>query len=71
MSELDILLDTIQDGFRGVHTRLDAINGRLRSTEQDIAVLNDRSNRDNTARVGAGASALVAGLGALWHWLKN
>ena len=71
MSDLTILHDTIRDGFQGVHDRLDLINGRLRQTEQDVAVLHDRSSRDSTARVGAGVSAIMAALSAFWSWVKN
>lgn len=33
----------LREGFDGVHDRLDALNGRTRQNEQDIAVLRDRA----------------------------
>ena len=45
-----------------IHERLDRLNGRTRTTEQQVAVLADRSNRSNAlswSRIGAvGAGAL-------------
>lgn len=34
---IDELKDIIEDGFRGTHTRLDALNGRLRQTEIEVS----------------------------------
>lgn len=72
------LLDTlrqiredIKDGFQQVHVRLDALNGRLRETEANVAVLEDRATRDMTARVGGGLSLMVATIGALYQYLKG
>lgn len=72
------LLDTlrqiredIKDGFQQVHVRLDALNGRLRETEANVAVLEDRATRDMTARVGGGLSLMVAAIGALYQYLKG
>lgn len=60
MSELDRLYKLMDDGFNGVHSRLDALNGRTRENEQDIAVLKDRGG--SAARWGAGASAALVAL---------
>ena len=47
-----------------VHDRLDLLNGRTRSSEQRIAVLEDRSNRNNAVSV----SALSAVVGAIIYY---
>lgn len=43
--EIDRLYTTMDQGFRGVHTRLDMSNGRLGKAETEIAVLKDRSEK--------------------------
>lgn len=35
----------LQDGINGINSRLDRQNGRLAEAEQEIAVLQDRSDR--------------------------
>ena len=37
--ELDRLYQTLDDGFRGVHSRLDLQNGRIRTAEIKIALM--------------------------------
>lgn len=59
--DLDRLYDLMEKGFHGVHSRLDDLNGRTRSAEQKIAVLEDRGIRSKDA----GARWGVAGIGAI------
>ena len=66
--EWDRLYDLLKDGFDGVHNRLDQLNGRTRTVESKVAVLEDRGVRDPTARWTA-ASAI--GLGALVEVVKQ
>ena len=42
--EFNRLYQLVETGFQGVHSRLDHLNGRTRTTEQKIAVLEDRSD---------------------------
>ena len=44
-AEWDRLYHTLEDGFKGVHARLDMLNTRTGATEIELAVLRDRSNR--------------------------
>jgi pyrimidine operon attenuation protein/uracil phosphoribosyltransferase len=61
----------IKDGIEGVHERLDELNSRTRKAENQIAVLEDRGNRDTTARV-QGIGGLAAAAGALfWQWFSK
>lgn len=62
----------LREDIRGVHDRLDALNGRTRASELRIAVLQDRSDAvvDPAARwgaVGSGIGALLAGALAWFH----
>ena len=60
LDPFQLILDQMQDGFRGVHDRLDTINGRTRENEKDIAVLKDRATRDTRAAAAwSGGSALT------------
>ncbi len=46
--ELEAIRDVMTDGFAGVHSRLDTLNGRVRETEEMVSVLEDRSQRNET-----------------------
>jgi len=65
LTSLDQALDRHADR---IVVRLDAINGRVRSTETRVAVLEDRdatadaTGRATAARWGAGIAALVSGV---------
>ena len=41
----DFQFQTLQKGIDGIHDRLDRMNGRVSESEQEIAVLKDRSDR--------------------------
>lgn len=41
----DFQFQTLSKGIDGIHARLDRINGRVSETEQELAVLKDRSDR--------------------------
>ena len=62
-SEFETWMEVLRGDIKGVHDRLDELNGRTRKAEQDIAVLKDRSadSRDPTARWTA-ALAIVGGV---------
>ena len=72
--EFEGWMQLIREDIRGVHSRLDTINGRVRNTETEIAVLKDRGTektKDPAARWGA-AGAIVAGaLTALYQWVSK
>jgi hypothetical protein len=46
LRELVEIRDTMKVGFAGVHSRLDVLNGRIRSAEGTQQVLTDRSERN-------------------------
>lgn len=76
-------LEYIRDGIDGINARLDALNGRTRKVEQDVAVLHDRAdqavasvaaNKATAVKYGAGMgallAALIAGLAQAFGWAK-
>jgi pyrimidine operon attenuation protein/uracil phosphoribosyltransferase len=65
---LDALSKAVDRGFQNVNTRLDTMNGQVRTHGEEIAVLKDRGHRDLTARNASGASLLASG--ALFIWQK-
>ncbi len=62
-------IQDIREDIAGVNARLDTLNGRTRSSEQDIAVLKDRGGRQVLGAGGAGAGAGLL-LAAAWEWFK-
>ena len=64
-----LLRDDIKEGFREVNERLDGLNGRVRMTEQEVAVLKDRGGRRTAAWGGAGV-AVATIIETVWHWVK-
>ena len=50
-----------------VHDRLDLLNGRVRASEQHIAVLDDRSNRTNAVSISALSAVVVAAI----YWVMR
>ena len=63
-------MELIREDISGVHSRLDGLNGRTRTAESAIAVLqNQRSEdvkrMDHAAESGRDATARVTGYGAL------
>jgi hypothetical protein len=54
-------------GLISIQGRLDAINGRVRTSEQQIAVLSDRSGRSNAIAI----SALSAVVAATIYWVMR
>jgi len=60
---LEAMEQRLLTAVRGVHDRLDCLNGRTRIVEQSVAVLGDRSERDSAraASWGAGAGAAIGG----------
>lgn len=66
----DRLYDLLRDGFEGVHDRLDQLNGRTRTVENKVAVLEDRGvrSKDQTARWGA---AVIGTTGVLVELAKQ
>jgi hypothetical protein len=64
-------IEYIRDGIDGINARLDALNGRTRKVEQDVAVLHDRAdqavaslsaNKATAVKWGAGFGAAIAAL---------
>jgi len=64
---LDERHTALMDAIKGIHSRLDTLNGRTRETEQQIAVLSDRSGRINTIAI----SALSAVAAAAIYWVMR
>lgn len=50
----------VMDALKGIHTRLDTLNGRTRTSEREIAVLADRSGRINAIAISALSAVVVA-----------
>jgi hypothetical protein len=50
-----------------VHERLDLLNGRVRASEQHIAVLDDRSGRSNAVSISALSAVIVAAI----YWVMK
>ena len=50
-----------------VHDRLDLLNGRTRTSEQLIAVLDDRSERSNAISISALSAVIVAAI----YWVMR
>ena len=48
------------EALKGIHTRLDTLNGRTRTSEREIAVLADRSGRINAIAISALSAVVVA-----------
>lgn len=72
--ELGDLRSDLRERVDGVNERLDVLNGRTRTSELAIAVLNDRSERaEQHARIwGGGAGAVVGGaIIAVWKWFST
>ena len=57
----------VMESLRGIHSRLDTLNGRTRESEQQIAVLTDRSGRSNAIAI----SALSAVVVAVIYWVMR
>lgn len=51
-----------------VHDRLDLLNGRVRASEQHIAVLDDRSGRSNAVAISALSAVIVAAIYWVMRW---
>jgi hypothetical protein len=57
----------VMESLRGIHSRLDTLNGRTRTSEREIAVLSDRSGRSNAIAI----SALSAVVAAAIYWVMR
>jgi hypothetical protein len=64
---LDERHTAIMSALISIQGRLDAINGRVRTSEQQIAVLSDRSGRSNAIAI----SALSAVVAATIYWVMR
>ena len=68
--EFERWMGLIRDDIRGVQTRLDAINGRVRTNESKIAVLSDRGTRTTLGVAGGAGGAAGIVLAMAWEWVK-
>ena len=64
--EFHVWMETLRADIRGVHSRLDDLNGRTRDAEQKVAVLEDRGH---PAAWGGGLGALAVGLVEGIRWM--
>ena len=66
----DVLSQRMDKGFDAITERLDTLNGRTRSNEQAIAVLQDRQGQVSKSQaVWAGSiGALIASIAEAIHW---
>lgn len=70
---IDRLEGAIDRWFQRLDSRLEAMDARQRESENDVAVLKDRSNRERSsaAQFGGAAGGFVGGLvSALFGWFK-
>ena len=66
--EFDRLYTTIDDGFRGVHARLDRMNGDVTDAKVQIAELKVIAPK-GAAVAGAGAGSVLVGLVEAVKWV--
>lgn len=57
----------LMTAITAVHDRLDLLNGRTRASETEIAVLRDRSARNNAIAISSLSSVIAA---ALYYFLR-
>jgi hypothetical protein len=69
--EFESWMNVLRSDIRGVHERLDGLNGRTRQAEQAIAVLQSQATKDPAARYSAIGAAAAALAGGIWTWLKG
>lgn len=63
----------LREDIRGVHDRLDELNGRTRTNERDIAVLQDRGEqmKDPTARYTGLGAVIAAAATFVYQWMHK
>lgn len=68
--ELILHLNLIRGDIAGVHDRLDALNGRTRTTEQTLAVLQERipGGPKQAAAWGGGIAGVVVAITEVARW---
>ena len=69
--EFLVHMDLVRSDLGEVKEHVLKQNSRIGAAETKLAVLEDRGTRDTGARIGAGLTALVSGLGAIWAYLKG
>lgn len=69
--EVDRLYARMDAGFGQINDRLDVLNGRTRTAEQKIAVLDDRAGAGKAAVTGAGAAGLLTAIVEGLKWLAK
>ena len=62
---LDERHTAVMAAIAGLGSRLDALNGKTRTSELAIAVLSDRSGRTNAVSISALSAVVVAGI----YWM--
>lgn len=67
--EFETWMNLLRSDIHGVQERLDAINGRTRSAEQAIAVLEDRRGAGKAAAWGGGIAGGVVTVVEAAKWL--
>ena len=65
---LDERHTALMAAIAGISDRLDLLNGRQRASEQQLAVLDDRSNRTNAVSISALSAVIVA---AIYWMMRN
>lgn len=63
---LEALQRAVDRGFSELNGRLDVMNGQVRNHGESIAVLEDRNNRDQTARV-TGVMGIITAVGTFLY----
>ena len=64
---LDERHTALMAAIAGISDRLDLLNGRQRASEQQLAVLDDRSNRTNAVSISALSAVVVAAI----YWMMK
>lgn len=65
-------MEHLAEGMGRVEKHLEALNGRTRTAETKIAILEDRADRNRNRSIGAGLGAVIVGaLEAVHLWVAT
>lgn len=65
-------MELLREDIGGVHARLDVLNGRTRTVETKVALLEVMPpGRDQAARVTSASAGLAALIAMVWQWLTR
>lgn len=75
--EFQSWMELLREDIRGVHERLDTLNGRTRSSENRITAIetlqterDKQAGKDSAARAGGFLGSVLGGAAIVWQYLK-